>query len=257
MCQDPRFIGADGVTFYFHGKKEQDFCLVTDRNLHINAHFIGKRSHNKTRDFTWIQSIGVLFSDDNKVHKIHLGALKTSRWEESVDHTFISLDGIPVIIPEEDGASWKHSPISSLSIERKGAETNHITVEVDGKFRITAKVVPITEEESRVHGYGITEDDCFAHLEIGFKFFGLSRDVHGVLGQTYRDDYVSRVKMSAAMPIMGGEPKYSSSNLFSTDCAVAKFVGASAGGSNNDVIRQWPDMQCASRMSGPGTVCKR
>lgn len=246
------------MTFFFHGKKEQDFCLVTDRDLHINGHFIGKRSPNMTRDFTWIQSIGILFSgNNNKVHKLHLGALKTSKWEESVDHTTISLDGVPVILPEEDGASWKSPTASSLSIERKDGATNHVTVEVDGKFRITARVVPITEEDSRVHGYGIAGgDDCFAHLEIGFKFFGLTRDVHGVLGQTYRDDYVSRVKMSAAMPIMGGEPKYSSSNLFSTDCAVAKFAGSSAVGGDH-AIRQWPDMLCGSRMGGPGTVCKR
>ncbi|KAK4340211.1 hypothetical protein RND71_041673 [Anisodus tanguticus] len=40
VCQDPRFIGADGITFYFHGK-DKDFCLVSDSNLHINGHFIG------------------------------------------------------------------------------------------------------------------------------------------------------------------------------------------------------------------------
>ncbi|KAF7119621.1 hypothetical protein RHSIM_Rhsim13G0108800 [Rhododendron simsii] len=44
LCQDPRFVGGDGLTFYFHGKKDQDFCIVSDSNLHINAHFIGRRN---------------------------------------------------------------------------------------------------------------------------------------------------------------------------------------------------------------------
>ncbi|XP_039159582.1 uncharacterized protein LOC120289119 [Eucalyptus grandis] len=44
VCQDPRFIGGDGVMFYFHGKKDKDFCLVSDPSIHINAHFIGKSS---------------------------------------------------------------------------------------------------------------------------------------------------------------------------------------------------------------------
>ncbi|EEF43622.1 conserved hypothetical protein [Ricinus communis] len=70
VCQDPRFIGGDGITFYFHGKKEHDFCLVSDTNLHINAHFIGKRNEKMTRDFTWVQSIAILFGN----HQIFLGA---------------------------------------------------------------------------------------------------------------------------------------------------------------------------------------
>ncbi|KAK1264048.1 hypothetical protein QJS04_geneDACA008442 [Acorus gramineus] len=48
VCQDPRFVGGDGITFFFHGRN-QDFCLVSDSDIHINGHFIGA---NMTRDFT-------------------------------------------------------------------------------------------------------------------------------------------------------------------------------------------------------------
>ena len=57
-CGDPRFTGADGNNFYFHGKKDQDFCIVSAAARPINAHFIGKRNPSMSRDFTWIQALG-------------------------------------------------------------------------------------------------------------------------------------------------------------------------------------------------------
>lgn len=37
---------------------------------------------------------------------------------------------------------------------------NIIQVEVDGMLKIIARVVQITVEDSRIHGYNVTEDDC-------------------------------------------------------------------------------------------------
>jgi hypothetical protein len=54
-CGDPRFTGGDGNNIYCHGK-DQDFCIVSDANLHINVHFIGNRNPAVSRDFTWIQA---------------------------------------------------------------------------------------------------------------------------------------------------------------------------------------------------------
>ncbi|KAD2804707.1 hypothetical protein E3N88_38084 [Mikania micrantha] len=211
VCQDPRFVGGDGVTFYFHGHKDQAFCLLTDPNLHINGHFIGKRNPKLTRDFTWVQSIGILF--DN--HKLLVGAKKTSTWDDKQDHIYISFDNTPITL---DG-NYQNS---SLLITRT-RPTNGIAIEVQNKFRITANVVPIGEHESRIHGYDIRNDDCFAHLELGFKFYNLSDEVDGVLGQTYRRNYVSKIKMSSNMPVMGDIPKYSSTGIFATDCVVSQF----------------------------------
>uniref|UniRef100_A0A804N744 Root cap protein 1 n=1 Tax=Zea mays TaxID=4577 RepID=A0A804N744_MAIZE len=174
-CGDPRFTGADGNNFYFHGKKDRDFCIVSDAALHINAHFIGKRNPAMSRDFTWIQALGIRFA---------------------------------------------------LSVTRT-ARVNTVVVELRGAFRIVASVVPITAEDSRIHNYGVREDDgdTLAHLDLGFKFYDLTDDVHGVLGQTYRPDYVNSLNVTSNMPVMGGAPDYLSSDLFSTDCAVARFGG--------------------------------
>ncbi|OMO63262.1 Root cap [Corchorus olitorius] len=248
VCQDPRFIGGDGTTFYFHGKKDQHFCLVSDSNLHINAHFIGRRNENMGRDFTWVQSIVILFEN----HQLFLGALKTSTWDDSVDRLALTFDGEPVTLPESQGAKWQSGKVS---ITRTGA-TNNVNVEVEGNFKITAKVVPITEEDSRIHNYGITKEDCFAHLDLGFKFYSLSNEVHGVLGQTYKPGYVSRLNIGAKMPVMGGYRDFHTSSLFAPDCAVARFTGSSDG----DALMmpsEMPGLSCGSGIGGRGVVCKR
>ncbi|XP_062208762.1 uncharacterized protein LOC133910264 [Phragmites australis] len=223
-CGDPRFTGADGNNFYFHGKKDQDFCIVSDANLHINAHFIGKRNPAMNRDFTWIQALGILFAH----HRLSVGAVKTAKWNAAADHLSIAFDDEDVTLPAFVGARWVPATVPALSITRT-AQVNTVVVELKGAFRIMANVVPITAEDSRIHNYGVTEDDSLAHLDLGFKFYDLTDDVHGVLGQTYRADYVNKLDVSSKMPVMGGAPNYLSSDLFSTDCAVARFGGRGGG----------------------------
>uniref|UniRef100_A0A803L1G9 Uncharacterized protein n=2 Tax=Chenopodium quinoa TaxID=63459 RepID=A0A803L1G9_CHEQI len=213
LCQDPRFIGGDGIIFYFHGKKDKDFCLVTDPNLHINAHFIGKRNANMGRDFTWVQSIGVLF--DN--HRLFLGAKKTSVWDNANDRLSLAFNGEPIYLEETVGSQWSSTSTPLVTITRTSI-TNDLIVEVQGKLKVTAKVVPITDEGSRVHNYGITDEDRFTHLDLGFKFLSLTGKVDGVLGKIYANDYVSRVNTRLLMLVMGGEREYASSSIFATDC---------------------------------------
>ncbi|KAK9170444.1 hypothetical protein Syun_002584 [Stephania yunnanensis] len=108
ICEDPKFVGGDGLTFYFHGKKDRDFCLLSDPDLHINAHFIGRRNRDMKRDFTWVQSLGILFDS----HRVFIGARRTSIWENSVDRLSLSFDGQPVFLPESRGAKWQHDQLS-------------------------------------------------------------------------------------------------------------------------------------------------
>ncbi|KAE8808410.1 hypothetical protein D1007_15154 [Hordeum vulgare] len=77
----PRFTGGDGNNFYFHGKKDQDLCVLSDADLHINAHYIGKCNPSMNHDFTWIQAVGVRFAD----HCLYVGSKKTAKWNNDVD----------------------------------------------------------------------------------------------------------------------------------------------------------------------------
>ncbi|ERN01144.1 hypothetical protein AMTR_s00002p00212240 [Amborella trichopoda] len=94
---------------------------------------------------------------------------------------------------------------------------------------------------------------------MGFKFYSLSGNVSGVLGQTYRDGYKSRVKMGAAMPIMGGDREFATTNLFAADCVVSRFDrGASAVGADVlTVVEELEGMHCSSGLRGRGIVCKK
>ncbi|KAL0311949.1 UNVERIFIED_CONTAM: hypothetical protein Sradi_5594200 [Sesamum radiatum] len=131
VCQDPRFIGADGITFYFHGKKDRDFCIVSDTNLHINAHFIGRRNENMGRDFTWVQSLGILFGN----HQIFVGAKKTATWDNAVDRLELSFDGLPVYIAEGEGGKWQPTSEPGITITRS-RDTNAVVLLENGEWKI-------------------------------------------------------------------------------------------------------------------------
>ncbi|GJM89678.1 hypothetical protein PR202_ga05887 [Eleusine coracana subsp. coracana] len=260
VCEDPRFIGGDGNTFYFHGRRDRDFCLLSDASLHINGHFIGSHVPGLKRDPTWVQAIAVQFSGH---HRLYVGARKTAVWDDESDRLAIIFDGEAVHVPNLANARWE-APITiaspSLTVTRTNKAANGVVVELDGVFKITANAVPITEEDSRAHSYGVTADDCLAHLDLAFKFHALTDDVHGVLGQTYRSSYVNRMDVTKKMPVMGGERDFVASGLFAADCAVARY---GKGGNNADVVRVGSGdelvtgVECSTGLSGVGVVCKK
>ncbi|KAG1361549.1 hypothetical protein COCNU_09G010120 [Cocos nucifera] len=231
VCYDPRFVGGDGVMFYFHGAKGGDFALVTDDQLQINAHFIGTRPEGRPRDFTWVQALAVMFES----HTLVLAARRVAKWDDGFDALALRWDGKEVDVPTDGEAEWQTRTgggsvegeiVREVVVERT-AETNSVRVTVSGLLEMDVKVVPITEQEDRVHGYRLPPGDAFAHLETQFRFAGLTEQVEGVLGQTYRPDYVSPVKRGVAMPMMGGEDRYRTPSFLSARCASCRFHDSS------------------------------
>ncbi|XP_030503524.2 uncharacterized protein LOC115718855 [Cannabis sativa] len=221
LCYDPRFVGGDGVMFYFHGAKGGNFAIVSDENLQINAHFIGTRPQGRTRDFTWVQALSVMFD----THTLVIGAKRVPLWRDDVDALTVSWDGESIQIPTDGEAEWKTD--SSLTkrqvVLERTDDYNSVRVTVTGLVQMDIRVKPIGKEENRIHNYQIPEGDSFAHLETQFKFLDLSDSVEGILGKTYRPGYVSPVKIGVPMPMMGGEDKYQTTSLYSTLCKFCKF----------------------------------
>ncbi|KAG0477224.1 hypothetical protein HPP92_013628 [Vanilla planifolia] len=216
-CYDPRFIGGDGIVFYFHGRKDESFALVSDPRLQINARFIGLRPEGRTRDFTWIQALGVLFES----HAFTVEAIKAKEWDDAVDHFKFSYDEQYFFVPEGHLSVWK-SPDNKLTVERT-ASRNSVMITIDGIAEVALNAVPVDKEDDKIHKYQIPSDDSFAHLEAQFRFSGLSPNVEGVLGQTYQPNFENRAKPGVAMPVVGGEDKYQTSSLLSPNCKLCLF----------------------------------
>ncbi|KAJ0714176.1 hypothetical protein HanPI659440_Chr13g0486601 [Helianthus annuus] len=222
LCYDPRFIGGDGVMFYFHGGKGRDFALVSDTNLQINAHFIGSRPNGRRRDYTWVQSVSIMFD----THTLIISVKNVEQWDDSVDTLLVKWDGEEVTVPFDGEAEWKtDTGVRQVAVERTD-DTNAVKVTVGGLVSIHMKAVPVTKEDDKAHNYQLPSNDAFAHFELQFEFPNLSNEVEGILGKTYRPGYVSPVKRGIAMPIMGGEDKYETPSLTSTNCKLCRFQSA-------------------------------
>ncbi|KAK3026139.1 hypothetical protein RJ639_042582 [Escallonia herrerae] len=252
-CYDPRFVGGDGVMFYFHGKTNEQFSLVSDHNFQINARFIGRRPQGRSRDNTWIQGLGLMFDS----HSFTLAAKKVANWDDETDQLLFTYNGMPITIPSGHLSTWAARD-GNLMVERT-VTYNSVTVTLPGVVEMSVNVVPVTKEDDRVHSYQIPSDDCFAHLEVQFKFFHLSEKVEGVLGQTYRPEFKSPVKIGVPMPVMGGEDKYKTSSLVSADCKYCIFgVDGLHGATQSLVLDSDMTVDCTSKIgNGRGFVCRR
>ncbi|XVF70374.1 hypothetical protein PTKIN_Ptkin11bG0156800 [Pterospermum kingtungense] len=251
-CLDPRFIGGDGIVFYFHGKSNERFSLVSDLNLQINARFIGLRPAGRTRDYTWIQAVGLLFGTQT----FSIEAKHAATWDEEFDHLKFSYNGKDIVIPEGHLSSWK-SPENDLTVERTSLK-NSVLVTLPEITEILVNVVPVTKEDDRIHNYQIPSDDCFAHLELQFKFYGLSSKVEGVLGRTYQPDFVNPARPGVAMPVVGGEDKYRISSLLSADCSSCIFSPVGVLDQTDSLLMDFGTLDCTSGASGGrAIVCRR
>ncbi|KAK2639190.1 hypothetical protein Ddye_026985 [Dipteronia dyeriana] len=251
-CLDPRFIGGDGIVFYFHGKRDEHYSLVSDLNLQINSRFIGLRPAGRTRDYTWIQALGFLFDSQT----FSLEATRAATWDDKIDHLKFSYNGKELVVPEGHLSSWK-SPVSSLRVERTSSK-NSVLVTLPDVVEISVNVVPVTKEDDRIHNYQIPSDDCFAHLEVQFRFSGLSSKVEGVLGRTYQPDFQNPAKPGVAMPVVGGEGKYRTLSLLSADCNSCIFSPAGVIEQENSLLVDYGSLDCTGSASrGNGIVCRK
>ena len=238
--------------FYFHGKKNEHFSMVSDVNLQINARFIGLRPAGRTRDYTWIQALGLMFGS----HTFTVEAARTEKWDSQEDHLQFSYDGEALSIPEGLNSEWT-SPENDLRVERISSK-NSATVTLSEAVEISVNVIPVTEEDNRIHNYHIPSNNSFAHLEVQFRFFSLSATVEGVLGQTYQPNFHNPAKPGVAMPVVGGADKYGTGSLLSADCKSCLFSPGSNVTKGRLLSMEYDALDCTGGISsGNGIVCRK
>nr|GEV23474.1 pollen-specific leucine-rich repeat extensin-like protein 1 isoform X1 [Tanacetum cinerariifolium] len=195
------------------------YVTIQDTNLQINGHFIGSRPNGRKRDYTWVQSLSVMFDTQTLI----ISANKVAQWDDLVDVLSVKWNGEEVTVPFDGDSEWRTSTEEREVVVERTDDTNTVKVTVSGLVEIDMKAVPVTKEDDKAHNYQLPSNDAFAHFELQFKFMNLSDDVEGILGKTYQPGYVSPVKRGIAMPIMGGEDKYETASLTSTVCKECKF----------------------------------
>lgn len=228
--------------------------MVADKNLQINSRFIGHRPEGRSRDFTWIQALGFLFGSES----FSLEAAKAAIWDPETDYLRFSYQGEELAIPERILSVWQ-SPSGSVRVERN-SDKNSVTVSIQSLVEISVNVVPVTKEDDRIHKYRVPSDNCFAHLEVQFRFFSLSPEVEGVLGRTYKPDFENPAKPGVAMPVVGGEDMYRTTSLLHADCEKCTVFSAhqTVLTQPEAVAMEYGTLDCTSGgASGTGIVCKK
>lgn len=184
-------------------------------------------------------------------------ATKAATWDNSIDHLRFLYDGAEIALPQGALSSWE-SAQGEVMLERVSS-TNSAIISIPDIVEIGVNAVPITKEDDRIHNYQIPSDDCFSHLEVQFRFFGLSPEVEGVLGRTYQPDYESQARLGIAMPVVGGEDKYRTSSLLAANCKKCVFSSIKKGDRQpNFATNNYGMMDCSDKFStGSGIACKK
>ncbi|CAA6675291.1 unnamed protein product [Spirodela intermedia] len=193
-CYDPRFIGGDGVVFYFHGKKDGHYALLSDRSFQVNARFIGLRPAGRTRDATWIQA----------------SATGVAVWDSgAADHIRLSYDGAAVELPR--GTGLVDLPGGALTVERTGGSTGRRGGGAgDG-------------EDDRIHRYGIPAGDLLCPSGGAVQVAPPVAGDGGGAGEDLQGGFVNPAKRGVEMAVLGGEEEYGVAELLSPRCKLCVF----------------------------------
>ncbi|GJP50908.1 hypothetical protein CLOM_g10061 [Closterium sp. NIES-68] len=261
---DPHFLGAQGTHFDFNGLPEKNFCLYTDKQVHVNMGMRGYLDSRSTQNAalvvngsavrTWIRQLAVMWTDnsaaadsDNTVaakpatHSLVLTARdgKEQLRGESGFLASAELDGSPLprLAPGESRslADGKLS-LQFVAEEKVGPyDVDHYYLRLDGLLELDLKLRP-------AHPLLQTPEDAQVHINLMFTDASASSSVHGVMGQTYRGGREARTmefsRLSALLhhPVSadgeegrgfldGQVGDYETSAVTATDCRFSAFNG--------------------------------
>eukprot|EP00850_Spirogloea_muscicola_P013574 SM000093S24385 [mRNA] locus=s93:23231:24851:+ [translate_table: standard] len=252
VVNDPHFTGAQGTRFDFNGLPDRTFCLVSDKALHVNmklSGYLDSRTAGATAFKngkairTWIRELGLLWTVNGVRHTAVLVARSGKQQERGAGY---------MARIEADGQEVPRLTLGdTISLGDKTATLTFAGYEKTGPYDVdlyTLSIPGLLEAEVRLrvaHPLLQTKDDAQVHINVQLLDLEFSPEVHGVLGQTYRDDHTERaLKYSSLVELMGhriaadgeegkgfldGTPAmYESSSILAADCKFSRYGSAIA-----------------------------
>ncbi|GJP44035.1 hypothetical protein CLOM_g3427 [Closterium sp. NIES-68] len=251
---DPHFRGAHGTRFEFNGLPDKSFCLVTDRRVHLNMRMHGYlddrtvgasiiRAGKAVR--TWIRELGLIWREDSaaageagREHKFRMVARRGTQQERAEGFVErLEVDGAP--LPRMHAGERLNLP--------GGLELTFVGVQMRGPMEVDAYHVSIPDlieldVKLRVaHPLLQTADDAEAHINLAFRHVQTTKDIHGVMGQTYRSGREQRAMDYTALSALlhrpvavdseqgagfldGSLEDYETSDVLKPDCRYSAFL---------------------------------
>lgn len=238
---DPHFTGADNSHFDFTGEPGNNYCLLSDSHVHVNAYYGGRFDRwgdNPHKPLTWIRKLGIMWGE----HTITLAAREGARWQYDEGYmSQIEVDGDSVKLNQAgDSASFANGAIEISWMAAKLPSADDLvdvyTVKVAQVLLMRLTLRPEVELLR-------TAEDGVVHFTVELPTADVSNMAHGVLGQTFRSD--RRFKLSKQNLVFdkllnaevvpgenaegfleGKAADYKASGLLNADCKVARFTGA-------------------------------
>ncbi|CAI5532665.1 unnamed protein product [Closterium sp. Naga37s-1] len=246
ILNDPHLVGAHGTHFDFNGRPDKAFCLLTDRDLHVNMLLRGyydERIDNAAlvvdgkAVHTWIKELGIVWTAQGADHKVRLAA-RGGKQQERGDGFMksIEIDGeeIPRMKVGDTVTSDGGLTVHFRGLEKEGPfDVDYYMLTIDGLISLDLRL--------RVaHPKLQTPTDAEAHINVGIAELEHTEEIHGVLGQTYRADHTQRAadfqRLIASLhrPIsadgvegkgfLDGTPRsYEASDVLAVDCAYTAY----------------------------------
>ncbi|CAI5487612.1 unnamed protein product [Closterium sp. Naga37s-1] len=266
---DPHFRGAHGTRFEFNGLPDKTFCLLTDRRVHLNMRMHGYlddrtigasiiRGGKAVR--TWIRELGLMWreegavpGDEDREHRLRMVARRGTQQERGEGFVErLEVDGV-LIGRMRQGETLKLAglELTFVGVQMRGpmeVDAYHVSIpgliELDVKLRVAHPLLQ-------------TADDAEAHINLAFQHVEATKDIHGVMGQTYRPGREQRAMDYTALSALlhrpvavdseqgagfldGSMRDYESTDVYAPDCRYSAFLsGRISGGASWD--SQKPD----------------
>ncbi|GAQ91955.1 hypothetical protein KFL_008900020 [Klebsormidium nitens] len=221
-CSDPHFVGAYGVNYDFHGVPGRDFTLITDKDLNVNAHFIGQDGTETGFDGTWMSALGVTWTQEDGVMRTLTISL-TSEVEDQARTSeaafVVEVDDVPVEEP--------------TTIQTAGGTSDHLLHNDEGltitrTFDGRSFTLDIHSQGTLHIMLGHHKHPEGNHLDFSLENLNVTATVHGALGQTFAESH--RTAIQEAMSFVGSgervdqidivegkDADYMTSSLLATD----------------------------------------